>query len=168
MRSEDDRAYVEYLSARLPWLHRTAYLLCGDGDRADDVVQMTAIAMYAHWGKVREAENMDAYVHRMLFRSFLRVRRHAWSRVLLLNRLPDRPTGGDGHGVEERDNVLRALEQLPKGQRTVLVLRYFSDLSVEDTAAVLGCSTGTVKSQTTKALANLRNLIGSPDSLRSS
>ena len=64
--------------------------------------------------------------------------------------------------------MLRALERLPKGQRAVLVLRYFSDLSVEDTAAVLGCSTGNVKSQTNKALANLRHLIGSPDSLRSS
>jgi RNA polymerase sigma-70 factor (sigma-E family) len=168
MRSEDEGAYVEYLSARLPWLHRTAYLLCGDADRADDVVQMTAIAICAHWGKVREADNMDAYVHRMLFRSFLRVRRHAWSRVLLLNRVPDRPASGGGHGVEERDAVLRALDQLPKGQRTVLVLRYFSDLSVEDTATALGCSAGTVKSQTNKALANLRKLIGSPDSLRSS
>jgi RNA polymerase sigma-70 factor (sigma-E family) len=164
MRSDEEAAFVEYLSARLPRLHRTAYLLCGDAHRADDVVQLTAMAMYKNWAMVREADNIDAYVHRMLVRQFLRTQRGLWSKVLLTSRVPDRPVS-DEVRIENREVILSALDRLPKGMRTVLVLRYFSDLSVEDTAIAMNISIGTVKSQTHRGLAHLREMLS--DSLRS-
>jgi RNA polymerase sigma-70 factor (sigma-E family) len=163
MQPHGDDEYTEYLTSRLPRLHRTAYLLCGDAHRADDIVQATALTLYLKWSRVRTAENIDGYVHRMLVREFLGQRRLAWARVLLTNRIVDRaaPPGGD---VEERDAVLAALAHLAPGQRAVLVLRFFSDLSVEATAAALDCSPGNVKSQTARGLATLRRLMSTvPD-----
>lgn len=83
--------FVEFLSSRLPRLHRAAYLLCGDRHRAEDIVQATALNLYVKWRRVRAADNMDGYLHRMLAREFLGQRRVRWSRVLLTDRLPDRP-----------------------------------------------------------------------------
>jgi RNA polymerase sigma-70 factor (sigma-E family) len=158
MRQDDERECVDYLTASLPRLHRTAYLLCGDGDHADDIVQSTAVALYQHWRRVRAADNVDAYVHRMLVRKYLDTKRLAWSRVLLTDRAPERPAPG-GSTVEDRDELDAALARLPPGQRAVLVLRYYADLSVEDTAAALGCSSGNVKSQASRGLAALRELV---------
>jgi hypothetical protein len=79
----------EYLSNRLPRLHRAAYLLCGDRHRAEDIVQATALNLYLKWKQARAADNMDGYVHRMLVREFLGQSRLRWSRVLLTDRLPD-------------------------------------------------------------------------------
>jgi RNA polymerase sigma-70 factor (sigma-E family) len=163
MLAEAERDYVEYVSARLPRLHRTAYLLCGDADRADDVVQATVVSAYVHWDRVRAADNVDAYVHRMLVHEFLAAKRLSWSKVLLLDRVPDRPSTAPGVGVEDRDAVLDALSHLAKGQRAAVVLRYFVDLSVEETAQALGLSEGTVKSQTARGLATLRKLLGSAE-----
>jgi RNA polymerase sigma-70 factor (sigma-E family) len=165
MRAEDERECVGYLSANLHRLHRTAYLLCGDAHLADDIVQSTAVALYLHWRRVRAADNVDGYVHRMLVRKHLDTKRLAWSRVLLLDHAPERP--GDPSvaesTVEDRDAMAAALARLPVGQRTVLVLRYYADLTVEDTAAVLGCSTGNVKSQASRGLVALRELVRQPD-----
>src|SRR5262245_61536015 len=71
MKAEAEREYVEYVSARLAHLHRAAYLLCGDGHRADDIVQATLTALYRHWDRATAAQNIDAYVHRILVRRFL-------------------------------------------------------------------------------------------------
>jgi RNA polymerase sigma-70 factor (sigma-E family) len=165
MRADDERECVEYLRANLPRLYRTAYLLCGDAHLADDIVQSTAVALYLNWRRVRGAVNVDGYVHRVLVRKHLDTKRLAWSRVLLTEHPPDRPLAPpDGESaVEDRDAMAAALARLPVGQRTVLVLRYYADLSVEDTAAVLGCSTGNVKSQASRGLAALRDLVGQPD-----
>ncbi|MBO0868045.1 MAG: SigE family RNA polymerase sigma factor [Micromonosporaceae bacterium] len=154
-----DREYAEYVSARLSRLHRTAYLLCGDGHRADDIVQASLIDLYRQWRRASAVENLDAYLHRILVRRYLDERRRAWSRVVLTSTAPDRPAPPD-IGPEERDAVMAALRALPKGQRAVLVLRYFCDLSVEATAEALGCSTGNVKSQCARGLATLREAMG--------
>jgi RNA polymerase sigma-70 factor (sigma-E family) len=161
MNSESEREYVEYVSARLPRLHRAAYLLCGDPHRADDVVQATITSLYLHWRRARVADNLDGYVHRILVRRYLDERRRPWSAVILAGHVPERPAPV-GRNVEEHDAVAAALRQLPKGQRAVLVLRYFCDLSVEATAGVLGCSIGNVKSQSSRGIAALRELIGNP------
>jgi RNA polymerase sigma-70 factor (sigma-E family) len=158
MRPEIEKEYVEYVSARLSRLHRTAYLLCGDGDRADDIVQSTMTALYLHWRRARAADNLDAYVHRMLVRRFIDERRLSWSRVHLTSTTLDWAAPG-GHDVEERDAVTSALGQLSRSRRAVLVLRYFCDLSIADTAAVLHCSEGNVKSQTSRGLSALRRLL---------
>ncbi|MFR9778682.1 SigE family RNA polymerase sigma factor [Micromonospora sp. MS34] len=158
MRPDLEREYVEYVTARLPRLHRTAYLLCADTFQADDIVQATLTALYLNWKRAAGAENLDGYVHRILVRRYLDERRRGWSRVLLGDRLPDLSAPAD-HGVEERDTLLTALRALPKGQRAVVVLRYFGDLSVEATAEALGCSAGNVKSQCSRGLAALREAL---------
>jgi RNA polymerase sigma-70 factor (sigma-E family) len=158
MRPDLERNYVEYVSARLPRLHRTAYLLCADAHEADDIVQATLTALFVHWKRAAAADNLDGYVHRILVRRFLDERRRGWSKVLLGDRVPERAAPAE-HGVEERDALMTALRALPKGQRAVVVLRYYGDLSVEATAEALGCSTGNVKSQCARGLAALREAL---------
>ena len=155
MPSGTRQEFVEYASANLPRLHRTAYLLCGDPHRADDIVQSTLTSLFVHWGKAGAADNLDAYVHRIMVRRFLDELRRSWSKVLLWAEAPERATPED-ETVENRDMVLTALRRLPKGQRAVLVLRYIADLSVEETAQALNCSTGNVKSQAARGLTTLR------------
>jgi RNA polymerase sigma-70 factor (sigma-E family) len=158
MRAEAEREYIGYLQARLPRLHRAAYLLCGDAHLADDLVQSTALALYRRWQAVRAADNVDAYVHRVLVNQFLGERRRRWSRVLLNHRPPERPAAPEA-SVEEREAVRAALAQLAPRQRAVLVLRFLCDQSVEDTAAALNCSPGNVKSQSARGLATMRRLL---------
>ncbi|SCF08151.1 SigE family RNA polymerase sigma factor [Micromonospora mirobrigensis] len=159
MRPDLEREYVEYVTARLPRLHRTAYLLCADAFQADDIVQATLTALYLNWSRAVGADNLDGYVHRILVRRYLDERRRRWSRVLLGDRVPELTAAPDDD-VEARDELVTALRALPKGQRAVVVLRYFGDLSVEATAAALGCSTGNVKSQCARGLAALREALG--------
>jgi RNA polymerase sigma-70 factor (sigma-E family) len=155
----DTQDYVDYVSARLARWHRAAYLLCGDEHRADDLVQTTVTKLYVHWARARAADKIDYYVHRMLVRTFLDERRLAWSKVRLMSATPEQGTAGDT-GVEDRDLVVRALEELPKGQRTVLVMRFLCDMPVEQVAAAMRCSPGNVKAQTFRALAALRERLG--------
>ncbi|MGK5681178.1 SigE family RNA polymerase sigma factor [Actinoplanes sp. URMC 104] len=161
MRAQDEQEYVEYVRVRLPRLHRMAYMLCSDGFQADDIVQATLTALYVHWRRAAAADNLDAYVHRIMVRRYLDERRRRWSRVLLGDHVPDTaqamPAADEGFG--ERDALAAALRALPKGQRAVVVLRYFGDLTVEQTAEALGCSTGNVKSQCARGLQNLRGAL---------
>jgi RNA polymerase sigma-70 factor (sigma-E family) len=158
MRPEQEREYVEYVAGRLPRLHRLAYLLCSDAHQADDIVQAALTSLYLNWRRASRADNLDAYVHRILVRRYLDEKRRRWSGVLLRDAMPELPTG-DNHGFEEREELVAALRSLPKGQRAVLVLRYLGDLSVESTAEMLGCSVGNVKSQASRGLATLRGMM---------
>jgi RNA polymerase sigma-70 factor (sigma-E family) len=155
-----DADYTEYVEFRLPALRRLALLLCQDRHRADDLVQQAVIRVYMHWGKASAADNTDAYVNAILVREFLHERRSGWTRrVSVTNELPDEPIL-----TADRDGLMdlqAAVATLPPGQRAVLVLRYYCDLNVDQTAAALGCSTGTVKSQTAKAIAALRGRLKS-------
>ncbi|BAL91696.1 putative RNA polymerase ECF-subfamily sigma factor [Actinoplanes missouriensis 431] len=159
MRADWEREYVEYVSGQLPRLHRTAYLLCANEFQADDIVQATLTSLYLGWRRAVRADNLDGYVHRILIRRFLDERRRPWSRVLLGGQVPEAPAVA-GAGFEERDSLMAALRNLPKGQRAVIVLRYFGDLTVEATAEALGCSTGNVKSQCSRGLTALRAILG--------
>ena len=161
MRPELEREYVEYVTGRLPRLHRTAYMLCGDVHRANDIVQITLTALYVNWKKAAAADNIDGFVHRILVRRYLDERRLRWSRVQLGPIPADAATvAAAEHGVDERDELMTALRALPKGQRAVVVLRFLNDLSVEATAEALGCSVGNVKSQCARGLAALRAALG--------
>jgi RNA polymerase sigma factor (sigma-70 family) len=93
-----------------------------------------------------------------MVRRFVDERRSRWSRVILRDRVPERPEP-PGPSVEEHDSIVAALRGLPPGQRAVIVLRYFSDMSVDQTAQALGCSTGNVKSQCARGLATLREAL---------
>src|SRR5690242_17298131 len=99
--SEDE--YVEYVSARVPALRRLAYMLSGDGHRADDLVQQTITTLYVKWGRARTADNLDAYVRTMLVRTYLDEKRLAWARVRLFREAPEPPPAEEQTGtVEDR------------------------------------------------------------------
>ncbi|GIM91605.1 SigE family RNA polymerase sigma factor [Paractinoplanes toevensis] len=162
MRDGADEDYVEYVKAKIPALRRLAYVLAGDPHRADDLVQQTITTLFVKWRRAQTADNLDAYVRTMLVRTFLDEKRRAWSRVRLFRDTPEPPPYEEG-GAEDREVVRAALGQVPRRQRAVLVLRFFYDLPVEEVAGALGCSAGTVKSQTARGLATLRRLLGAPE-----
>lgn len=159
MRADHEREYVAYATKSMVRLRRAAYHLCGGWHTAEDLVQDTLAKLYQKWGRVRTVESRDAFVRKMLFRTYLDQTRRSWfQRVFLTAEPPDRAAHDTGeHG--ERLDLIGALAQLPPGQRAVVVLRYFDRLDVNETARVLGRSPGTVKSQTAYALANLRRLL---------
>jgi len=153
-----DEDFTGYVQARLPWLRRVAYLLCQDWQQADDLVQTAITSLYVHWRRASAMESTDGYARTILVRAFLSERRSGWARrVTLAGRLPDTPRPGPD--ADEALDVRAALASLPPRQRATLVLRFYSDLNVDQAAKVLGCSAGTVKSQTAKALASLRRAL---------
>ena len=160
MRDGSEAEYVEYVTARIPALRRLAYLLAGDEHRADDLVQQTITTLYVKWRRACTATHLDGYVRTMLVRTYLDERRLAWARVRLLSEAPESSTPDSGTGVEDRQVLRAALAQVPRRQQAVLVLRFLYDLPVDEVAATLGCSSGTVKSQTSRGLAALRRLLG--------
>ncbi|WP_406070837.1 SigE family RNA polymerase sigma factor [Micromonospora sp. NBC_01638] len=158
MRDASEREYVDYVTGRLPALRRLAYLLVGDEHRADDLVQQTITTLYVKWKRAQAAEHLDAYVRTMLVRTHLDERRLAWARVRLFQKVPD-PDPVEEHGIEDRQIIRAELARVPRRQRAVLVLRFCYDLPVDEVATILGCSAGTVKSQTSRGLATLRRLL---------
>lgn len=150
-----DDEFTEFVAARLQSLRWVAYLLCQDWHHADDLVQVTITRLYVHWHRVRLIDNPEAYTRTILVRQFLRERRSGWARkVSLPGEMPDRPGGGADH--DDAIDVNAALANLPPRQRATLVLRYYCDQTVDQVAEALGCSAGTVKSQTSKGLGSLR------------
>ncbi|MEV4410948.1 SigE family RNA polymerase sigma factor [Catellatospora sp. NPDC049609] len=158
MRADEERAFTEYAQGRVLELRRTAYRLCGDWDQAHDLTQTALIRLYRHWARVSRADSPDAYVRRMLVNTFLDDRQSWWSRrVRPFAEPPDGPAPAED--VADRLDLMAALARLAPGQRAVIVLRYWEGLDVAETARVLGCSPGTVKSQTSYAIAALRRLL---------
>jgi RNA polymerase sigma-70 factor (sigma-E family) len=146
-------AFVAGSSTRLL---RTAYLLCGDRGHAEDLVQTALLRTARRWRAAREQP--EAYARRVLV-NLARDRHRARRRRLVevsIDASPDPVTPAGEGEVLERDALLGVVRGLPDGQRAVLVLRYFDDLSVEETADALGITAGTVKSQASRALASLR------------
>ena len=154
--SRDDD-FTRFVAERAGALRRVAYLLCQDWHGADDLVQASITRLYEQWSRAKEPE---AYVRAIIVRKFLSERRTGWARRVTLSDQVPEPLAGTGPGAgADRDVVLdleAALHGLPRGQRATLVLRYYCDLSVHQTAQVLSCTPGTVKSQTSKALVSLR------------
>jgi RNA polymerase sigma-70 factor (sigma-E family) len=156
-----DRAFAEYFAARSDAMRGTAYLLCGDWHRAEDLTQLAFTKLYLAWERVSRHDVLDGYTRRTLVRTFLDERRRGWfRRELVTDAPPERADPARGR-AEERLVLLDALREVPPRQRAVLVLRYWEDLSVEETAELLGCSTGTVKSQASRGLDALRSALGS-------
>lgn len=156
--ADRDAEFTEYLRARSAWLTRVGFLLCGDWHRADDLAQNAAVRLYRHWHRASRATSIDAYARRILINVYFDEQQSAWSRLTFLHR----DTGEREAPACDADASLDlrgALASLPPRQRATVVLRYYCDLSVEETAESLRCSTGTVKSQTARALANLRELL---------
>lgn len=156
--SAREAEFREYVQTRLPALRRSAYLLCGDNAQADDLISIALGKLYRAWPRVRRLEQPDSYVRRMLVNAHLDERRRPWRREHSVDQLPEPPPRPEPD-VVERLSVAQLLGRLPARRRAVLVLRFLDDLSVEETAATLGCTPGTVKTQTSRGLADLRELL---------
>ncbi|MBM7516264.1 SigE family RNA polymerase sigma factor [Nocardioides nitrophenolicus] len=158
-----DQEFAAYVAQRRPQLYRAAWLLCGDPHRAEDIVQAALARLYVAWPRVRRADSVDAYVRRAVVNAHLDEGRRPWRRESSAGeRLPDVPVAAAADALGERDALWTALRALPSGQRRVVVLRHWWGLSVAETAADLGISAGTVKSQTSAALAALRVALADP------
>jgi RNA polymerase sigma-70 factor (sigma-E family) len=154
-RSEED-AYREYVTGRMAVMRRTAYLLCRDWHTADDIVSITIAKLYRHWSRIVSTHSLDAYVRKALLRTWLDEKRRPWHRrEQVTEELPELPTVTE-FAVVGRAQLLDMLDGLPPRRRAAVVLRLYLDLSVEETAEILGCSVGTVKSQTARGLDTLR------------
>ena len=154
---EDDRALVEFCRAEWPRLVGSLSLDVGSRDVAEDLAQEALARVCAHWRRVRRADSPSAWAHRVAFnlaKSHGR-RQATWARVR--TRAVDAPLGAVDPDRASVLAVRDALTTLPTAQRQVLILRYFADLSVRDTAAAMHCPENTVKTHTRRALEALRS-----------
>jgi RNA polymerase sigma-70 factor (sigma-E family) len=165
-----DAEFTSYFAARSDAMRATAYLLCGDWHRAEDLVQTAFTKLYLAWNRVSRHDVLDGYVRQTLIRVYLDEHRRVRWRRERITEFPERARAAitpverapAAEAPEDRLVLLRALAELPPRQRAVLVLRYWEDLSVEETASLLECSTGTVKSQAARGLQLLRDLMQTP------
>ncbi|MGN6782872.1 MAG: SigE family RNA polymerase sigma factor [Marmoricola sp.] len=163
-RAARDADFEAWMLARQPWLHRVAFLISGDEHTADDLTQATLAKLYLSWDKIDDHERLEAYARRTL----LNEHRSGWRRPfrrreLSVDRLPEGGRYGEHRDVHDdgvHDALWAGVQTLPERQRAVLVLRYYEELSEAETAAALGISPGTVKSQCSKALGRLRRDLG--------
>lgn len=165
MDQRDEQEFAEYFARRLDAVRRTAYLLCGDWHRADDLAQIAFVALHRRWRKIRDRAALDAYVRRTLVRAVIDESRRPWRRERFVDDIPEPPAAAQPQkGLDDlvvtRETLLEGLRQVPPRQRAVLVLRYFEGLDVAATAEALKCSEGNVKSQTARGLAALRAALG--------
>ena len=151
--------FADFVEARSKALLRTAYLLTGDHHQAEDLLQSALTSLFLHWSGLRERRAAEAYVRRSLVTAYTSWWRRRSSRELPLADIPDSeaeiPTRNGGN-----DDLWQHLNALPRQQRAVVVLRFYEDLSVEETAAMLGISAGSVKSHTSRAIGSLRMRLG--------
>lgn len=146
-----DEDFAEFASARWLLLARSAVLLGASHHEAEDLAQTTLMRCYVSWSKVTAAAHQDAYVMRMLINEFTRSRKRRWWQEKPTERLPVTPLEDPTGDVDGADAVARALGRLGKGQREVVVLRYYANLTEAQTAEALGVPEGTVKSRLSRA-----------------
>jgi RNA polymerase sigma-70 factor (sigma-E family) len=166
-RNSRDEEFGEFVRSRASPLHQSAYLLCGDWHLAHDLVQDTLVKAYQHWPRVRQADSPDAYVRRILLNE-ARGRWRRRERSMPVSRFAEErePVAPDATDeIARRVGLLEALLILPLRQRATVILRYLDGMSERETAAVLGCSEGTVKSQSARALGTLRNFLDRTESM---
>jgi RNA polymerase sigma-70 factor (sigma-E family) len=156
-----EQEFDAYFRARRDAVRRTAYLLCGDWHRADDHAQSAFVALHRHWRKIRDRAALDAWMRRTLVRTVVDESRRPWRRERSSETVVDTGVAASAdEGVATRHVLVDGLRAVPPRQRAVLVLRFLEGLDVAATAEVLGCSAGTVKSQTAHGLAALRAALG--------
>jgi RNA polymerase sigma-70 factor (sigma-E family) len=153
--------FTAFVHARMAALLSYAHVLTGDRAAAEDVVQAALAGTALAWQRIRRRDDPEGYVRRAILNTWLNSRRGPRRHEDVVADVPEPATAssvvdGTAQDVVERDAMWRALAMLPPGQRAVIVLRYYEDLTEAEIATVLGCSPGTVKSQAAKAMAHLR------------
>ncbi|GAB3428038.1 SigE family RNA polymerase sigma factor [Flindersiella endophytica] len=161
MDASAETAFRQFVETRWQALVRTAYLLVGDHGHAEDLVQVALVRTHRNWHRIDRVDAPEVYVRKVLVNLASSHWRRLWRRLEHpSDRLPDQ-TAPDATGVtDQRAELWSALRALPPRMRAVLVLRYFEDLSEAQTAELLGCSLGSVKSQASRGLARLRTSYG--------
>jgi RNA polymerase sigma-70 factor (sigma-E family) len=152
-----DAEFSDFMHGRWSQLVRLGYGLTGDRQLAEDLAQTAFAKAYASWGRVRRADNPDAYLRKIVINANSSRFRKVRVDEMLTDAVPELVAAADEAGRRgDRDALMSALMQLPYGQRAAVVLRYWLDLSETETAAILGCSVGNVKSQASRGLIKLR------------
>ncbi|MFK0257586.1 SigE family RNA polymerase sigma factor [Streptomyces sp. NPDC090445] len=164
MRQGRRDGFREFAAGRSGHLYRSACLLTsGDTHLAEDLVQETLGRMYLLWGRISRIDNPAAYAQAVLVRTFLTHRRRRSAAERPLGDVPEQPggpTAAEGGDPALRLTLLQALGNLPPKDRAVLVLRYWEDRSVEETADAMNSSSAAVRTRSTRALARLRDQLG--------
>lgn len=161
MDASADDEFSEFMQGRWSQLVRLGYGLTGDLQAAEDLAQTAFARAYASWSRVSRADNPDAYLRRIVVNANRSRFRKVRVSELLTDALPDLASPIDGADQRaDRAALVQALMKLSYGQRAAVVLRYWLDLSEAETAAILGCSVGNVKSQAARGLAKLRTSAG--------
>ena len=152
-----DVGFAAFVREYTPALLRTAYLLTGSGSAAEELVQDVLVRLYPKWDRVEEADAPLAYVRRSLANAYVNHQRRAARREFAYADVPERIDERDAVGqLADRDELWNRLAVLPERQRAAIVLRFYEDLSDDDTALALGCRVGTVRSLISRGLATLR------------
>ena len=161
--AREDETYTEYVTAKVPWLRRIAFLLCQDWHRADDLVQTSIAKLYLNWDRGCRLQSLDGYARAIVVNTFLAEQRSPWWKRVALYREHEQVSVIADLSRTDSDAAIdlrRALALLPARQRAAIVLRYYCELSIEESAAALDCSPGNIKSQTSRGLATLRRVLG--------
>jgi RNA polymerase sigma-70 factor (sigma-E family) len=157
--AEDFPAFVR---VRRLAMHNQAFELCRNWHDAEDLTQAALLAVYLRWGHLEQRDELAGYARAVLRNAFLAERRRLrWTSEVCREALPEQCIQDGTRALDDRVTVESAMIRLRPGQRVVLRLRFWEDLSVEQTAAVLGCSPGTVTSRTHRAIGVLRSLLAS-------
>ena len=146
--------FDEFVAARSSGLLRTAYLLTHDHALAEDLLQTALAKAWFAWTRIEGRP--EPYVRRILVNTYASWWQRRWNGELATEHLPESRVGDAADAADTGRDLWVAMERLPRRQRAVVVLRYFEDLTEVETARLLGCTVGTVKSQMSKALAKLR------------
>ena len=155
-----DAAFTDFAASSQSRLRSTAYLLCGDWERASDYVQEGLVRVYVAWPRLKRQGGELSYARKAVLSAFLDSNRKRSTHERPAPYLPDQPSRLDiAEAVTDRAALMVALAALPRRQRACVVLRYFEGLDVRETSVALGCSGGTVKGQTSRALDSLRSLL---------
>jgi RNA polymerase sigma-70 factor (sigma-E family) len=156
LQKADEAEFHTYVSARMDRWRRSAYLMSQDWHLADDLVSIAVTRLYRNWSKVAGADNRDAYAQTVLARCWLTERGRPWWRRERTSAEPPEQMWRQPDRVGDRDALAAMLKSLGPRQRAVLILRFYLDYSVDETAAILKISPGTVKSQSARGLEILR------------
>ena len=158
--SPEARAFTEFMTVSSPRLFRTAYLIIGDHQLAQDLLQESLIKTYVAWPRLRDVGNAEAYTRRTIVTTAISWRRRRSFHERPTDLVPETAVPDPGDAVTTHASIVDQLRTLPPRQRAAIVLRYYLDLSEAETADVMGCSVGAVKSHVSTGLGRLRERMG--------